>query len=342
MQRIKKVGGIDFTLDQVENILQRLEYEIISKNQNSLTVQVPYFRTDVQVEDDLVADVLRIYGYSNITPQALEYAPPKEITPEIYNFEQQIREILVKFGADEHITDPLVQKNDDNAIQVKLQNSLTFDKSALRTTIFETLDIVANTYKKHGINPISIFEVGKTYSLHGPQSEFESYIETREVCFIHKNSLLSLSKNNEELKSILFGFFRDLGIKDVFLQKISDNEAKIYQDDIFLGHLYINHFTLLTQNLMTAKINNYIVSTSVPTYSTQTMTFTVNTQTTIGEIYKAIIKSSDDVTSAELTDVYQNEKSAQQNTKSVTFTVVTSKKVDVNTLHANISNILKP
>ena len=84
--RLKALSGMEFEAKQVKTILENLGYEIMEENIVSLTVKVPYFRTDVEVEDDLIADVLRINDYEKIPLQMLSNTPPKDITPDIYKF----------------------------------------------------------------------------------------------------------------------------------------------------------------------------------------------------------------------------------------------------------------
>jgi phenylalanyl-tRNA synthetase beta subunit len=38
-----------------------------------MEVKIPYFRTDIEVEDDIVADILRINNYTNIPLASSKY-----------------------------------------------------------------------------------------------------------------------------------------------------------------------------------------------------------------------------------------------------------------------------
>ncbi|NBO17454.1 MAG: hypothetical protein EBV07_01000, partial [Proteobacteria bacterium] len=161
-ERLAKISGEDYYFEKAENIFDRLNYEVISKDENKITVKTPYFRTDIEVEDDLVSDVLRIYGYSKINSQPINNFPPKDITPKILKFQEKVTELLTSLGLDEHITDPFL-RFDGNSNRVLLFNSVNSDKDSLRLSIKETLKNAFEYYQKIGKDSFSIFEVGNVY-----------------------------------------------------------------------------------------------------------------------------------------------------------------------------------
>ena len=94
--RVKQLSGMDIETTKIKTILNSLEYKTISENEQGIELEIPYFRTDVEVEDDIVADILRINDYANIPVTHLQAAPPKEITPEIYKFEEKLKKMFDK------------------------------------------------------------------------------------------------------------------------------------------------------------------------------------------------------------------------------------------------------
>ncbi len=230
--RLAQVSGMQIDSKRVEAILGFLEYKILNKtdteNKKSIKLEVPYFRTDIEVEDDIVADILRINNYENIPLNQIQAAPPKEITPAIYKFEEKLRDICVNAGLHEHITDPLVPKDTEAKDQIVLENALSSEKSALRTTIYETLYPVVETYIKHQIKEIGLFEVGKTY--HMPIEE----VRTLEV--IYQNDNLSAKENSDKVKKICAAILRENGIKWGHFSKfgkLTPNSISIKTEEMF-------------------------------------------------------------------------------------------------------------
>ena len=251
LDRIKKICGIEFTKSEIKPTLESLGYRLLEEFGNGFTVEVPYFRTDFSVEDDIVSDILRVYNFKNIPNSKINSAPPKEITPEILRFEEKIRDAFAKLGLHEHITDPLVPSNINNFSQIRLENSQNSEKNALRTTIYETLRPVIDTYAKHKIFEIGIFEIGKIYLKAG--DGFKDLKEIRMVEVIIEGTS-DLRERSGELKGLLFGFFHELGIENVEIKK-HDEKNMIYQGGITLGEIKFNSLSLLTENLLKATKN---------------------------------------------------------------------------------------
>jgi phenylalanyl-tRNA synthetase beta subunit len=67
---------------------------VTEENDSELTLEIPYFRTDVEVEDDLISDILRIHNYTSIPQIALSTPVPRDITPPIYRFEDRLRDLM--------------------------------------------------------------------------------------------------------------------------------------------------------------------------------------------------------------------------------------------------------
>ncbi len=160
--RLKILSGMDLPISVVKRILTALEYQITGSTKDGLTLKVPYFRTDVEVEDDVVADILRINDYSSIPTSPLDTPVPKDITPAILTFEDRLRDLLVSFGAHEHITASLVKESGDSG-EILLSNALSADQNALRTSAKPMLMEVRTNYHKHQVGVPIIFEIGKSF-----------------------------------------------------------------------------------------------------------------------------------------------------------------------------------
>ena len=67
LELVKKILGINISLSEITNILNRLEIKIISKN---LLLEVPTFRQDLIIPENIIEEIGRINGYDKI-PSAL-------------------------------------------------------------------------------------------------------------------------------------------------------------------------------------------------------------------------------------------------------------------------------
>ena len=67
---IKKLTGVDIDESKVEVIFTKLGFEV-KKNNKNWNVVVPSWRNDVERSEDLVEEIIRIFGYEKIPTNVL-------------------------------------------------------------------------------------------------------------------------------------------------------------------------------------------------------------------------------------------------------------------------------
>lgn len=216
LSRLKLLSGMDISLTTAKKILKSLEYSVIEEGEGSLTVEIPYFRTDVEVEDDLISDILRIHNYTLIPQISLSTPIPPDITPDIYRFEERLRDLLVAQGAHEHITNSLVTSVNQSD-QVILANALSIDQNALRHNLSDGLSHVLSTYKKHKIENVLVFEIGKTFT-----KQKNKYLEHR---------LLTVCSTGD-VRDSLATLLSSLGITKTNIGTIAPSSYTIYTEEL--------------------------------------------------------------------------------------------------------------
>src|SRR5688572_19345182 len=65
-KNIDRLIGKNIPREEIISILERLDIQIVKKDENSFTVSVPPYRVDVSQEADIAEEILRIYGFNNI------------------------------------------------------------------------------------------------------------------------------------------------------------------------------------------------------------------------------------------------------------------------------------
>ncbi len=78
---VESLLGIKIPDKEVIRILESLGFKIKKSDTKSLTVEIPFIRLDIEMEEDLIEEVGRIFGYENI-PSAL---PKASLTPPVVN-----------------------------------------------------------------------------------------------------------------------------------------------------------------------------------------------------------------------------------------------------------------
>ncbi|MDO5304963.1 MAG: phenylalanine--tRNA ligase beta subunit-related protein, partial [bacterium] len=169
--QINKVMGAEINPDVACDILERLNFKMVERNENEAYFLIPGARrADVYREIDLIEEVARIYGYDNVEATL----PRKTMAPEV-TFETKVKEkienLFLGHGFYEAMSssligEPLLKKfglkyNPDQAVKVK--NAQSEDATMLRQTlIVNMLDAFKNNYD-NGNKDIRLFEIGKTY-----------------------------------------------------------------------------------------------------------------------------------------------------------------------------------
>lgn len=171
IKRLNQLGGTTLKSAEVEKIAKNLELTVEKVNADSITVGIPYFRTDLQLPEDLVEEILRIHGYDQIPAHLPSAPPPQNIDSKRYLLEEQLRDLFTEAGLDEQITEPLTKESSPEHTPVVLENSLNSDKTMLRTTLRESLLRSVENHAKYRKDVIKLFEIGKIY--YKKDSEFK-------------------------------------------------------------------------------------------------------------------------------------------------------------------------
>lgn len=64
-EKINNVLGTNIAVDEIKEIFDRLQFETVEEN-GLFTVTVPTRRGDIAIEEDLIEEVARLYGYDYI------------------------------------------------------------------------------------------------------------------------------------------------------------------------------------------------------------------------------------------------------------------------------------
>jgi len=196
-------AGITIPSPFVLKTLKKLGCQLKKQGQN-LLIKPPSIRKDINLEEDLIEEIIRFWGYDKIpTNQPISSKKLPDITPRELYIIEHIRKTLTDLGYDEVRSWPLVS-NDKVLGKEKViytQNSVNNNFPALRTHIKPSLEIQKEQYEKYKVSPIQIFEIGKTY-----------YKEDRR--FKESYSLGLYNPDGERLKKDALFLLSSLGITD--------------------------------------------------------------------------------------------------------------------------------
>lgn len=162
---INNVLGTNIDNDTIIGIFDRLGFKSKIENENIL-VTVPTRRLDINIKEDLIEEVGRIYGINNITGKL----PKLNIKKGTYDKRtRSLRNKLVDLGLNEVLTQIFLNeeiankfKDDDYEI-VNLLDPLSAEKNSLRYSLVPSLMKVYDYNKARNLKDISIFEMAKGF-----------------------------------------------------------------------------------------------------------------------------------------------------------------------------------
>ncbi|GAB1100643.1 MAG: phenylalanine--tRNA ligase subunit beta [Shewanella algae] len=173
--KLDKLLGHQIGDADVEEILTRLGFQV-EKQGSDWQVKTATYRFDMAIEEDLIEEVARIYGYNNIPNTAplahLSMTDHKESDLKL----SRVRAMLVARGFQEAVTysfvDPKLQKlvNPDSEAMV-LPNPISSEMSAMRLSMFTGLLNAVGYNQARQQTRVRLFETGLRFI---PDAQAES------------------------------------------------------------------------------------------------------------------------------------------------------------------------
>ena len=161
--RVKKLTTLDVPLDRQVNLLEALGCKVEQQREDNWLVTAPSWRFDLGIEEDLVEEVSRLYGYEHIG----ESVPKMYFVPEESDAtHQRLRLLLAGLGLQETMTyafssDAELTKANAPASHVQLSNPQGVERSVLRTALYPGLLQAAVQNKQR--SSLALFEVGHVF-----------------------------------------------------------------------------------------------------------------------------------------------------------------------------------
>ncbi|QNA89393.1 phenylalanine--tRNA ligase subunit beta [Massilia sp. Dwa41.01b] len=170
--RAQKVIGVPITDEMVADIFTRLHlpftHRVDEKSGGEFAVTAPSYRFDIEIEEDLIEEVARVYGFENIPANPPVAPSAMLIEPENTRSLFAIRHQLADLGYQEVVNMSFVesvweQDFAGNTAPIKLQNPIASQMSTMRSTLIGGLlaNVRYNLNRKAG--RVRVFEVGAIF-----------------------------------------------------------------------------------------------------------------------------------------------------------------------------------
>ncbi len=168
LAKVNQILGTDYAEQEVRKVFDDLGFTYKEKTSGVLMVNIPSYRQDLKIEEDLLEEIARIIGYDRI-PTTLSQGSQTQgsRTPE-QNFRMKLRRLMIRVGMNEVLSYSFVKKENDEIWGTKgkgiaLLNPLREELGTMRTSLLPgILEIAARNTSRRNID-LLLFEIGNVY-----------------------------------------------------------------------------------------------------------------------------------------------------------------------------------
>ena len=184
-RRMFDLIGQDIPLEAVRTALTSLDIEIVNETAEGMTLKVPTCKADVTRECDIVEEIMRIYGYNNITfDERLNSCLSYGRKPNPAKLKNAAADYLTDNDFSEIMNNSLTKGEyyEDNADFpadrcVQIINPLSKELNVMRQTLlYSGLECVARNIN-YRILDQKLYEFGRSYQKNSEYSENSDYSE---------------------------------------------------------------------------------------------------------------------------------------------------------------------
>ena len=169
LARIRDLLGVAVTAAEVEGYLQRLGMTLDAQGEGLWRVTPPSWRFDLAIEQDLIEEVARLYGYARIPakPYAASLVPPR--TSEALRPAARMRDALAARGWQEIVTYSFVESKMQAALApdvpgLPLDNPIAETMGVMRTTLWTGLIGTWLYNHQRQTKRVRLFELASTFA----------------------------------------------------------------------------------------------------------------------------------------------------------------------------------
>jgi len=169
--RAQKLIGVPVPAKEMASAFSRLGFESSFKK-NSFTVKAPSYRFDIAIEEDLIEEVARLYGFERIAAHPPRVAATMLKVPEAQRSPHLFRERLAAADYREVINFSFVEPQWENDFgrpdssgeaPIRLLNPIVSQQSVMRTSLIGSLISKIQYNHARKVPRIRIFEVGRVF-----------------------------------------------------------------------------------------------------------------------------------------------------------------------------------
>ncbi|MDD5639756.1 MAG: phenylalanine--tRNA ligase subunit beta [Candidatus Pacebacteria bacterium] len=246
IELLDKILGISIPKKEIETILTRLGFHILQSNKKNISIEIPTWRQDVIISENLIEEIGRIYGYEKINP-AMPCVPitMAQKNEELF-WQNKVKNILKNIGWTEVYNYSFIGDEEVGFFSLEaeeIKNPVSIFSKFLRPTLMPQILKNAKENLK-SFKEIKLYELGKTFIKNDKKINEKQCLSGIVINPAFKKQELFL-----KLKGEIEYLLRELGIKKIEFVKTKEN---IWQNnnslDVLCNRICIGSFGELSDD----------------------------------------------------------------------------------------------
>jgi len=170
---LKSRTNVILSSEEICDILNKLGF-VCNANASSIDITIPSWRYDVSIKEDIIEEIVRIYGYDKLPEDPLPPVNVARIIPRDQRRISDIKRLLASAGYTEVVTWSFMDSQKAKLFssikeELTLLNPISSDLDYMRPSILPNLLRVANNNLNRSFRNLSLFEVGPVFENVGDQ-----------------------------------------------------------------------------------------------------------------------------------------------------------------------------
>ncbi len=170
LARMNKLLGVSVEQERVVSIFESLMIPVVEQTSTHVSVEVPAFRLDLDIEADLVEEIARMYAFAHVP----DIVPQAKVVPEANDSRARAlfvcRNNLIGLGLSEIMSYSFVAESlldaftdQDRASRVVLPNPVSADHGVMRNSLAPQMVECLGRNHSRQITDAALFEIGKVF-----------------------------------------------------------------------------------------------------------------------------------------------------------------------------------
>ena len=166
--------GTDFTMDQVTDVLRRLQFEPVTDGE-SVTCTIPSYRTDIERQADIDEEIIRLIGFDSLASTLpVMAATVGRLTP-VQAGRRAVRSVMTAAGLNEIVTYTLVSADyiengfRPSGAPVQLSMPMSEARKYVRSSLINSVLECVQYNEAHQNTDNNFYEISKVYSDQGEE-----------------------------------------------------------------------------------------------------------------------------------------------------------------------------